>query len=447
MGSHRVVLILFLGFIFVAGESNAAQQQLLFRLHGSNTIGAKLAPALVKAWMEAAAYQNVQALLVDDEETMLVAVDALGHDVAVEIQSHGSSSAFMDLLSNTTDIGMSSRSISASEIKQLANLGNLHSKEAEVVVGLDGVAVIVHPKNPLIHLEIATIRKIFSGEIRSWKDVGGPNTPINVYARDNNSGTFDTFASLVLGKDSKLMQSVKRFESNIDLSDYVSTDQWGIGFVGLPYVKQNTPIAIATAGTEIKPSPLTVATEDYPFSRRLFLYLPPKTNNAYAKSFVEFSASEKGQMIVEQSGFIAQNINSYAQTPAPGAPAEYVQLSTGAKRLSLNIRFDNGQVKLDVKALRDLDRLRTFMALPQNNGSEIMLFGFADANEAIPLYSLGLSLQRVDSVTDALLVSGLKVARARGYGSDQPVADNASETGRYKNRRVEVWIKNKKPTS
>jgi len=417
-----------------------AKPQLLFRMHGSNTIGATLGPQLTVSWLKSQGYGNVQLIPTAKDEQFIVASDGSGNEVGVEIQAHGSSTGFHDLIKGQCDLAMASRAIKDEEAAKFKKMGKIRSKGNEVVVGMDGIAVIIHPSNPLNKLSREKVRRIFEGKISNWKEVGYKNAPIHVFARDHNSGTFDTFKHLILGKQHKLMPLNKRYESNALLSKEVSNDAYAIGFVGLPYVLKNKALAIKDGEMSIKPNRLSVATEDYAISRRLFLYKSPALANPHALAFIEFAASKPGQDVVAKAGFISQNIDLFPQKPATQAPKEYSKFVQNAKRMSLNIRFDQGSAYLDRKAQRDMDRILRFMAQPENQHAKVMLFGFADSNEAVPLYSIGLSNQRVDSVADALVRKGIRVIRSRGYGSALAVADNDTKLGRYKNRRVEVWV-------
>ena len=123
------------------------------------------------------------------------------------------------------------------------------------------------------------IAQVFSGAITDWAKVHGSGGQINLYARDDKSGTYDTFKTLVLGP-APLAGSAKRFEDSRALSDAVAADAGGIGFVGLPYVHDAKAIAVSETGTRaLLPNRLTIATEDYPLSRRLFLYTPAIPQN------------------------------------------------------------------------------------------------------------------------------------------------------------------------
>ncbi len=429
-----IILMLLCASPLLAGEPE------LLRLHGSNTIGAKLGPDLVQGWLKRSGYQQVQTERLADEEQRITAISAAGVKLVVEIAAHGSSTGFRSLASGRADIAMSSRPIKEKELKQLASLGQLDGPQSEFVVGLDGIAVVVHHDNPLQQISKEKLRQIFSGEINDWSQLGGKPGPIQVYARDNNSGTYDTFKSLVLGKKAPLIANALRFESNANLSDAVAQDPRGIGFVGLPYIRQSRALAVSDdIPLAITPTRFTVATEDYVLARRLFMYLPQQAS-PLARSLVEYALSQRGQQVVAQTGFVSQEIIS-GHTDVGVGHAEYNSLVKDAVRLSLNFRFHKGSARLDNKARHDIQRLADYLAREENHKRELILVGFSDNNEAIPLQSLGLSIQRADGVADVLLGKGVVPHNVRGYGPALTVASNETARGREKNRRVEVWLR------
>ena len=336
---------------------------------------------------------------------------------------------------------MSSRAITADELDSLADFGDFTSHKAEYTIGLDGIAVIVNKKNTLRSLQKPVLAKIFSGEIRDWNQVDAHmHGTINVYARDNNSGTYDTFKSLVLGK-TPLIASAKRYESSTQLADDVANDVSAIGFIGLPYVRQARAVAIAEPGARVRyPEVFDVATEDYALSRRLYMYVPSASQNKYTKSFMRFVMSGMGQVLVQHSGFISQTIMAQAVDLDHGLPDEYLQFTQNSERLSLNIRFHKGSVQVDTKAQHDLERLVNYMQAAANHGKKLLLFGFSDETRSLPEYSEDLATHRVDRVADLLITKGLDPTRVRSYGSANPVASNTDVVGRFKNRRVEVWV-------
>jgi phosphate transport system substrate-binding protein len=118
--------------------------------------------------------------------------------VVIEVAAHGSSTGFTALKTASADLAASSRPIKDSELLDLEALGDLKSAEAEQVIAIDGLAIILHPRNPLKQLDTEQLARIFSGEVKTWEDLGGHGGSIHLYARDDQSGTYDTFKELVL---------------------------------------------------------------------------------------------------------------------------------------------------------------------------------------------------------------------------------------------------------
>lgn len=409
------------------------------QIHGSNTIGATLMPTLVEAWLTDRGYQVIDNRLTAENERLMSASHTIHGALDITIHAHGSGTAFKGILANAADLGMASRPIKPSERSDVAHIADLTESGKEIVVGLDGIAVVVHPSNPINHLTIDQLRAIFSGQVTNWSELGGTPRPIQVYARDNKSGTFDTFKSLVLGKKATLASRAKRYESNDQLSDDVAADLNGIGFTGLPSVRRSKPLAIAEGdNTPILPSELSVATEDYPLSRRLFLY-NPFNDEPLLRDLVQFVKSQKGQQQVAKVGFISQNIAPYEVGVDSRAPSNYKATVQGAERLSLNFRFKPREYQLDNKALQDVDRLVDF--LQKNPQYKVVLAGFSDAAEEAAWRSYILSMERSDFVANQLIKKGIVPSVVRGFGSTLQVASNHSEKGRDKNRRVEVWVR------
>ncbi|WP_417704283.1 phosphate ABC transporter substrate-binding/OmpA family protein [Rheinheimera aquimaris] len=417
-----------------------AAAQLLFRLHGSNTVGEKLAPALLQAFLqqqqaEGFAWQQAQSPV-----ERILNFNKAGTPQMVELHAHGSSTAFKDLASGKADIGMASRRISADEVEKLKpQLGDLSKIGNEHIVALDGLAVIVNQNNALKAISTEMLAKIFSGEVSRWSQLGGADQPITLYARDDKSGTFDTFKSLVLDKFGKQLSSnASRFESSSELSAKVSQDEYAIGFIGLNYISFNKALAISEGAdsTPIYPTRFTISTEDYALSRRLYLYTPTAASQV-AKDFAQFAISDEGQHLVEQTGLISQNIRVEQVYPISDAPQSYNSYASQGQRLSLNFRFSYGDNELDNKGKRDLQRLVRFME--QNSGRRLVLMGFSDAVGAVAK-NAELALKRAKAVERELTARGIPVMAVESYGEMLPVANNDTESGRERNRRVEVWV-------
>ena len=446
-----VVLVGILCLLAVS-EGMAQTRETILRIHGSNTIGAKLAPALAEAFLKKMGADSVKVDTIVPKTEINVEGTFPSKDLiqVIEIRAHGSKTGFQGLKSGACDIAMSSTTITTEQAAELASLapnGGMTGVASEHVVGLDGVAIVVNVANPWVsRLSLATLSDIFSGRIRNWKEFNGPDAPIVLHGRDENSGTHDAFQKIVL-RDRQIDGSTNRWDSNDKVSDAVSANQYAIGYCGFPYVKQNKALGISDGGQTLRPTPFTIATEDYPISRRLYFYTPESPRNKYTQSFVAFALGAEGQGYVKKNQFAELTITAKEHEVSADAVAQdravvdaYLQAVRGARRLSLNFRFKTAKYDLDSRALRDLDRMVDF--LQENGGAsgELILAGFADS---VGDYrkNCNLSRDRARTVQAELRSRGINARQVLGVCEELPVASNDSEWGKGKNRRVEVWVK------
>jgi phosphate transport system substrate-binding protein len=434
----------FKGLIFLLmtiGSSSFALAQPDLRLHGSNTVGEELAPALIRGWFEAEGYSRIEEVETAPLERLFTGTRPSGESVSIELHAHGSSTGFRGLASGIADISMSSRRIREREVDQLSVMGSLNEARHEYVIGIDGLAVIVHPSNPIDALSIEQIRGAFSGRFSNWSQLGGPDLTIRRYARDEQSGTFDSFDSMVM-QDTALAGDSERFESSSELSDRVANDRGSIGFIGLPYINDAKALAVSAGGEAVPPERFSSATEDYPLSRRLYLYIPEDQVDGIGGSLADFAVSRAGQELVDRIGFVGQAIELEQLALPENAPEEYRNQVRGAFRASMNFRFEPERAVLDSKSQRDLNRLiEHLQARSEQQRYEVLLMGFADPSETSPYFSLSLSNDRVQYVAEILARAGLRVPTARGFGDALPLAEGTGESAAAKNRRVEVWLR------
>lgn len=413
----------------------------LLTIHGSNTIGAELAPNLVRAWLESKGAEDViiRPSGTDNETLISGMVGTTGSQVSVLVAAHGSGTGFRGLADGSADIAAASRPVKAKEAALLAGMADMHSPQSEHIIGIDGLAIIVHPQNPINDLSVEEIAGIFSGNYHDWSELGGPALPVHVYARDDKSGTWDSFRGMVLGDEHQLTGTAKRYESNADLSDSVSADPGGIGFVALSSVRSAKLLSVSDGmAKSLLPNKLTVATEDYALSRRLFMYTDDAPQNPYVDEFIRFVLDNAGQKIVADTGFISQEVKAVMPEFYQELPQDFRDLTSDAKRLTINFRFQEGSAKLDNKALKDLERLVNY--INDHGDSDVVLVGFGDPKKTEKRSQL-LSKLRAMAVRRELVRYGIYPKAAVGYGDNLPVASVSGNDGRMKNRRVEVWVR------
>jgi len=413
----------------------------VLRIQGSNTVGAKLAPMLVAGLFEAQGLGSVRITSAGREnEQRISALDSTGRTLHALVAAHGTGTGFAGLKDGSADLAAASRPIKDSEYESLTRLGDLRSAQAEQIIAIDGLAIIVHPNNRIASLSVEQVAKLFAGEIQNWRELGGDDLAVELHARDDQSGTYDTFKELVLSTQSKtLAGSAARYESNDQLSEIVSRRPGAIGFVGLASVGNSKALAIADGDSQpMLPTTALVATEDYPLSRRLFLYANPAEQSDWTRAYLDFVHSAAGQSIVDKSGYVAQAITAIELPAQASMPQLYRDLASQAQRLTVNFRFAEGSARLDNKAQRDVGRLIDYLQSNHKQMNAAVLVGFGDA-KGDPARTALLSKLRAMAVRRELSRGGILVKDINGLGDQLPVASN-SESGRIKNRRVEVWV-------
>src|SRR5262249_3342428 len=132
------------------------------------------------------------------------------------------------------DLGASSRPVNADELKQAARLG---VTLREYVLAYDGIAVIVHPSNPLRALSLDEVAAVFTGGARDWRAVGGASRPIPVLSRPTYSGTHAFFRDKVLRRgdahaSADFAPDARVIEDNRELLKAVASDPNAIAFIG-----------------------------------------------------------------------------------------------------------------------------------------------------------------------------------------------------------------------
>ena len=224
-----------------------------------------------------------------------------GKNIEFQVTGGGSGTGIAALLNGTTDICSSSRPIKPKEVAMLREKFNYRGME--VRIARDGLSVYVNSKNPVRSLTLEQVRLIFTGKIRNWKDVGGPNAPILLYSRENSSGTYEFFKEHVLKKQDFAPQS-QHMAGTAALINAVSKDRNSIGFGGAAYLAGVTALSIAVdaSSAAVAPSKETILDGSYPISRFLYFYLNKRPSGSI-KKFIDWVISPQGQAIVSDVGY------------------------------------------------------------------------------------------------------------------------------------------------
>lgn len=432
----------------ISGGSN----NVVLRLHGSNTIGKELAPALVEGYLKHKGAKNVERIegTTPDEVSIRALLPGESTAQVFEIKAHGSDTAVSALEAGQCDIAMMSRKIKSDELEKLAGLGDLSAPGSENVIAMDGIAIVVNRSNPVRELTLDQIAGMFTGGVRDWSEVKGRSGKITVYARDEKSGTFDTFKNLVLGKEKKLSTTQPRYEDSKKLSDAVAADPDGVGFVGLTFIGNTKAVAVYEEGGQpYVPAKVSINQRKYLLHRELYFYLPQKNPSKMARELVEFAQSDEGQDIVEKARFVSQSLSTSDSVPAPTQETSNENIPPELARIRKTYKgtgnlpplvFSSGVSDLDNKSLVDFGRI--IGLLEREGAREIMVIGFAD-NTGTPAKNQTLSEERAAHVKEEFIRIGRDSGSvtSRGFGQDAPAQSNEREDGRRLNRRVEVYYR------
>lgn len=226
-----------------------------------------------------------------------------------DIAGDGTQKGIELFITGQVDVANCSRKMNEYEIR-MAYENNI--KPTQVIIALDAIAFVAHPKNPVDSLSTLQIKSILSGEINNWKQLGGPDRPINFYGRTNSSGTYQFLQDRFVHNEG-FAKGFAEFETNKEIAEAVQKDTFGLGYVGAGFLtddngKPNSEIwamYLYTEGENAAYSPYeyqAVMSGDYPLVRPLYQYYNGIPTDKLM-NFLQFELSFEGQEIVKAHGF------------------------------------------------------------------------------------------------------------------------------------------------
>jgi phosphate transport system substrate-binding protein len=230
-------------------------------------------------------------------------------EVSISVTGGGTGTGLTALVNKTVDIANASRQMKPEEITA-AKAAGLNPQE--FVIARDAIAVIVNPENPVQHLTIEQLSKIYRGEINNWKEVGGEDRPIVRLSRETNSGTHVYFLEAVVrlgnSKDKTIFsRDTLLLPSSEGIIAEVRDNPNAIGYDGLGYVTSEVKV-VAISGLDspdsfVLPSAITVTDGTYVISRDLYMYTQNPPTGAI-KDYLDWIVSPEAQKIVVDLGFV-----------------------------------------------------------------------------------------------------------------------------------------------
>ena len=220
----------------------------------------------------------------------------------VTVTGGGSGVGIAALIAGTCDIAQASRPMKFDEKQKMSEAGKTAK---EVIIGYDALAVIVNPGNSVTKLTRQQLEQIYTGKITNWKEVGGADMKIVVYARESSSGTYEFFKEHVM-KNKNYVNSALSMPATGAIIQSVKQTKGAIGYVGLAYLnKEVKAIQVSYDGkTFVEPNVVNAKNKTYPVVRPLYYYYSIN-NEKKVKPFIDFVKSTEGQQLVDKVGYIS----------------------------------------------------------------------------------------------------------------------------------------------
>jgi phosphate transport system substrate-binding protein len=218
-------------------------------------------------------------------------------EVKISISGGGSGNGIKALIDGSTDIANSSRFIKDKEVSMAVENGRY---PVPFAVAYDCIVPVVHPSNSTVNLTLSQLKSLYKGEIKNWKEVGGPDRAVVVISRDTSSGTYEVWETKVMEKE-RVYAGALLQASNGAVVQAVSNNKNAIGYIGLGYLNDSVK---ALTVNRVKGSEETTLNGTYPISRPLYMFTAgwPQGDTL---NFINFVMNpDKGQKYVKEAGFV-----------------------------------------------------------------------------------------------------------------------------------------------
>ena len=273
MNNQKGLTVLLLAAVFIAGT--AFMQQTKITIKGSDTM-----VILAQRWAEIYMQKNTSA--------------------AIQVTGGGSGVGIAALINGTTDIATSSRPIKQSEVEKLK--ARYNTLGVQIPCAKDGITVFLHESNKVKELSLKQLSDIYQAKITNWKQVGGDDASIKLYGRENSSGTYAFFKDEVIKGD--YAASCQTLPGTAAVVNAVKKDKYGIGYGGAAYAEgvKHCMVKKDDKSAGIMPTTETIAKNQYPITRYLYLYMRNRPTGE-TKKFIDWILSPDGQKIITEVGY------------------------------------------------------------------------------------------------------------------------------------------------
>jgi phosphate transport system substrate-binding protein len=221
-------------------------------------------------------------------------------ETSIQVTGGGSGVGLAALINGTTDIANSSRPIKSTEVEKLK--ARYNTLGVEIPCAKDGITIFLNDVNKVQELTLKQLSDIYQGKVTNWKDVGGEDAPIKLYGRENSSGTYTFFKDEVIKGD--YAASCQTLPGTAAVVNAVKKDKYGIGYGGAAYAVgvKHCKVKKDDKSAGIAPTAETIASNDYPITRYLYMYLRNRPSGDI-KKYIDWILSPEGQKVVVEVGY------------------------------------------------------------------------------------------------------------------------------------------------
>lgn len=215
--------------------------------------------------------------------------------IKINLRGGGATRGIRDVVSKKAHIGGACRT--------QMELNSLERSANQVPVAWDALVVIVHSSNPVRGISLAQLRQIYRGKITNWKQLGGRNAPIDVYARSGKiSGVGYTLRELVFNNFDEVFKARRFYKSTGPLERAIENNINAIGTTGVSSAKRRDIKILKLDGK--KPSYDNIRTGKYLLYRPLYLVIRQFEKDTRITEFKNFALSKEGQAIIRSTGSV-----------------------------------------------------------------------------------------------------------------------------------------------
>jgi phosphate transport system substrate-binding protein len=218
-------------------------------------------------------------------------------EVRISISGGGSGNGIKALIDGMTDIADSSRFIKDKEVKQAVENGQY---PVPFAVAYDCIVPVVHPSNSTQDISMDQLKAVYQGQIKDWKELGGPDKKITVISRDTSSGTYEVWEKIVMRKE-RVYPGALLQASNGAVVQGVSKNKNAIGYIGIGYIDDSVkPLTV----NGVTGSAETTLNGTFPISRPLYMFTRGWPTGDTLNFINYVLHPEKGQKLVGEVGFV-----------------------------------------------------------------------------------------------------------------------------------------------